>query len=382
MKAIALFVGGCVCIAVLFWNTVELRSMADDCTPVGTYLGENTTSCTLNGNAFVTLSKSTYWNLNWPDGDSNGLTAGAGYGQCTSSWQCCGETRRTECWPTFYAPVRTSNGTFSITVEHRRAEEDNLDCPDFFCSRRSISCAVSHQSLFEKSSQCDWGGGGYSGTCQYDDTGCEDCVPDDGLAWQNCRDLEAFWDDSPECTCSDPSPILVDISGNGFALSNRLKGVMFDVNNDGIKNQVPWTTNQTDDAWLALDRNDNGIIENGAELFGNFTPQPPSPNKNGFLALAEFDKPINGGNGDGQVTQDDSVFSALRLWQDSNHNGVSEPSELHTLVALGLSTLDLTYQESKKTDEFGNKFRYRAKVKDTHGAQLGRWAWDVFLVAQ
>jgi hypothetical protein len=110
----------------------------------------------------------------------------------------------------------------------------------------------------------------------------------------------------------------------------------------------------------------------------------PSPilieERNGFLALAQFDLSAYGGNGDGIISRQDAIFKSLRLWQDMNHNGISEPLEVFPIDLVGLRKIYLEYQRSDQIDQYGNEFRYRAKVKDVHDAQLGRWAWDVFLV--
>jgi hypothetical protein len=310
-----------------------------------------------------TLYKESYWSVQYPQQVGFTTVKSFGFGECNST---------ASCWPLFYSP-EAQNNLWKQRVNHLK---------------RNVfaGCAFNGENIFPLPNglapapgDCPGGGGGggtqgVCGQCGFENT------------WENqlaCDNCGGIWSGLNGCCyCEECTPIVIDVQGNGFNLTSASGGVMFDINNDGHKEHMAWTSTTSDDALLALDRNGNGTIDSGAELFGSVTPQPPSSEKNGFLALAEFDKPVNGGNNDGKIKSTDAIFSSLRLWQDINHNGISEASELYPLPSLSVLAIDLDYKTSRRTDEHGNWFRYRAKVRDAQGASVGRWAWDVYLSRQ
>lgn len=203
-----------------------------------------------------------------------------------------------------------------------------------------------------------------------------------------CAPLPSSGGSTPQVAINpgDPcvSPILLDTKGDGFHLTDAADGVLFHVHANDPPVQIAWTASGPDgNAFLALDRNNNGKIDDMTELFGNVTPQPSSDHPNGFLALAVFDQPENGGNGDGIIDARDAIFPHLLLWIDENHDGISQPNELHSLASLGVYSISLKYHFSLREDQYGNLFRFRGRVnpddpRDT--SEVGHTAYDVFFV--
>ena len=159
----------------------------------------------------------------------------------------------------------------------------------------------------------------------------------------------------PDCQgYGDPipaSPLVLDLDGDGIETVGLAAGIQFDMNNDGFLETTGWV--MSDDGFLALDRNGDGIINNGSELFGNSTMlQNGSLAANGFLALAEFDS-----NHDGKIDKKDSAWNSLRVWRDINQNGESDAGELFTMDQAGISSINLSYTNSNVVDAFGNEFR-------------------------
>jgi hypothetical protein len=155
-----------------------------------------------------------------------------------------------------------------------------------------------------------------------------------------------------------------------------MDGVIFDVLPDGIPERTAWTAPHSKDAFLVLDRNGDGFINNGKELFGAATDQPRSAERNGFLALKLFDA-----NGDQQIDSMDPIYKILRLWTDSNHNGTSEANELQSLRSVGVIEIGLSYHTTSRRDRHGNVLRFVSSVKmRAKKGIVSRQIYDVLLI--
>ena len=187
------------------------------------------------------------------------------------------------------------------------------------------------------------------------------------------------------CTCVSITPIIIDTTGHGFHLTSADTGVAFDFFGRGKPIEIAWTARDSGNGFLALDRNGNGRIDDGAELFGNETPQPQSGDPNGYLALAEFDKPENGGNGDGIIDYHDAIYSKLVIWIDANHDGISQPEEMHSLPSMGVYSIGLQYKKEPFVDQYHNAFRYRGVLNPNPldgTSRDGRYTYDMFFAVK
>jgi hypothetical protein len=189
----------------------------------------------------------------------------------------------------------------------------------------------------------------------------------------------------PVSTTPHPTitPILIDLDNDGFHLAGLNDAVMFDLDADGHPNRISWTAFGTGDAFLVFDRNGNGVIDNGRELFGNATLLASGvAAPNGYEALIEFDDSALGGNGDSVISPLDPVWELLQVWTDRDHDGISDAGELKSLATAGVTEFDTRYKRSNKSDEHGNLFRFRSKamVTNAKGRLRQSVTYDVFFV--
>jgi hypothetical protein len=175
-----------------------------------------------------------------------------------------------------------------------------------------------------------------------------------------------------DTTGAGSDPLVISLHGD-YRLSGLAEPVAFDINAVGHRQLISWTARDSDVAFLAVDRNRNGLIDDGTELFGNATPQDRGGRAaNGFAALAPYDA-----NGDGVIDASDPIWNELLLWTDTNHNGVSEPNELRHITESSIIAIELEYHWTGKRDQYGNRFEYEGHV---HEGGQSKPFYDVFFV--
>jgi hypothetical protein len=158
----------------------------------------------------------------------------------------------------------------------------------------------------------------------------------------------------------ESDPITLDLNGNGIDLSSYRAGARFDITGKGKIATTAFV--KGGDAFLAVDRNGNGIVDSGKELFGD-----QNGAKNGYEELAKLDS-----NRDGLINKLDKDFAKLLLFKD-NGNGKTEPGELVSLAEAGIAELSLNYQNVNMTGGGGNRIAQIASYRRNDGA-VGRTA--------
>lgn len=140
------------------------------------------------------------------------------------------------------------------------------------------------------------------------------------------------------------SPIVLDLNDNGICTMSIDSGVEYDIAAAGQKLRTGWISGG--DGFLVRDRNHDGMISDGTELFGTSTKLADGENaRDGFVAMSEIDA-----NADGLITNADAGYAELKVWIDANADGVSQADELYSLAALNITALDLDATASSASD--------------------------------
>lgn len=177
-------------------------------------------------------------------------------------------------------------------------------------------------------------------------------------------------------------PIIVDLGQNGIHLGPAGTGVYFDLAGNGQSQYMQWTAPLGDEAFLVLDKNGNGFVDDGSELFTNFNmlilDGEVSPN--GFADLAQYDRVGLGGNDDGFITPADQIWGQLKLWRDNNADGISTENEMFSPADFGIHHFDTVPRVNNRQDGAGNKlplWSWAKKTLDNNGNRRFKMV-DVF----
>ena len=162
-------------------------------------------------------------------------------------------------------------------------------------------------------------------------------------------------------------PLTLDLDGDGLETVGTEAGILFDHTGGGVRTGTGWVL--PDDGFLALDRNGNGVIDSGRELFGDSTVKSDGGlAADGFDALRDLDS-----NADGKIDAGDTQFYDLRVWRDLNQDGVSQSGELFTLSQLNIASINVANTEHSQILGNGNQIADLGSYVKTDGsvAMLG-----------
>ena len=164
-------------------------------------------------------------------------------------------------------------------------------------------------------------------------------------------------------------PLTLDLDGDGLETTGiaATNPILFDHDGDSIKNGTGWVS--SDDGFLVLDKNGNGSIDSGRELFGDNTIKSNGQlATDGFDALADLDSISNGGNADGRISNADAQFANLRVWRDLNQDGISQSNELFTLSSQNIASINVTKTANSQTLANGNQIADLGSFTRTDGS--------------
>lgn len=200
----------------------------------------------------------------------------------------------------------------------------------------------------------------------------EKCVNIDGkAAWgprtynYECEfyDSELYVNNGPQCECN--TPLVLSFDDRPVTFTAEAMG-SFDLTRDGVCHASDWPTGKT--PWLALDRNGDGVINDGGELFGSATKLAGGGfAQNGFEALRELDD-----NHDGIFDARDAAFAKVVVWTDRDLDRQSTPRELRSLTESGVTAIDLHDHRETRCDARGNCEGERSELAFTDAAGVAR----------
>ena len=169
-------------------------------------------------------------------------------------------------------------------------------------------------------------------------------------------------EDSEEFNNSDDlvyrDPLIIDLGQDGIHMRSD-RAIVFDYLGNGEHFLTQWVAPNGNEAFVFIDLNENGTVDNGTELFGDtmvlLEGNGKEVAKDGFEALTQYNQSVLGGNNDDNISADDLIWPQLKLWLDIDANGISTPDEIMTLDEANISTISLQTKESNRQDANGNR---------------------------